>query len=171
MPLGGSTSIGTLGYVEAFHEIIEYENKNDFHFDTIVLASGSGGTQAGLVAGKALEKTNHTILGISVGKNEDELTSIVYDLSNQVTAIKECKVSPEEIIVDDSYVGECYGAKTPGGEEAISLFAKKEGILLDYVYTGKAAAASVSVIWKGSISHQVHPAMKKFKNQYVDKRR
>ncbi|MEN8139496.1 MAG: D-cysteine desulfhydrase family protein [Bacteroidota bacterium] len=149
MPSGGSTNIGILGYVEAFSEIIDYEEKTGIHFDYIVHASGSGGTQAGLVAGKTLANTNHKILGFSVGRGEEELKGIVGDLANQVSKLMECKVSEHDVLVDDSYIGERYGAKTGEGEEAITLFAKKEGILLDYVYTGKAAAGLLDYCRKG----------------------
>lgn len=149
MPSGGSTKIGVLGYVEAFGEILNYERDNKMLFDYIIHASGSGGTQAGLVAGKVLANTNQTIIGISVGRKKDELKSIVVDLANDVVKSMDCRVLKETVLVDDSYIGECYGAKTKEGEEAISLFAKKEGVLLDYVYTGKAAAGLLDYCKKG----------------------
>ena len=149
MPSGGSTKIGILGYIEAFGEIIDYERNNRIHFDYIIHASGSGGTQAGLIAGKTLANTNQTIIGISVGRKKDELRDIVVDLANQITELMECKVSKETVHIDDSYMGECYGVKTKSGKEAISLFAKNEGILLDYVYTGKAAAGLLDYCRKG----------------------
>lgn len=149
MPSGGSTNIGILGYIEAFDEILDYEKKNGIQFDYIIHASGSGGTQAGLVAGKALTNTDHTIIGISVGRSRKELEDIVIDLAMQITQLKGCEVAKETVLVDDSYIGECYGAKTRDGEEAVSLFAKNEGILLDYVYTGKAAAGLIDYCRNG----------------------
>lgn len=149
MPSGGSTNIGILGYVEAFAEILDYEKKNNIRFETIVHASGSGGTQAGLVAGKALEKTDHKILGISVGRKEKKLKKIVMDLASQVTKMMDCTVSEDSILVDDTFIGECYGAKTDAGTKAISQFIKNEGILLDNVYTGKAAAGLMDYCKKG----------------------
>ena len=151
MPSGGSTSIGILGYIEAFKEIIDYEQNNNIHFDTIIHASGSGGTQAGLVAGKALEGVDNKIIGISVGRGKLELSDIVLDLANQATEQMGCKVSADLVHVDDTFIGECYGAKTESGEEAISFFAKHEGVLLDYVYSGKAAAALIDYCRKGKL--------------------
>lgn len=152
MPSGGSTKIGILGYIEAFQEILDFEEKSGTQFDCIIFASGSGGTQAGLVAGKALANTTHDIIGISVGRSKEELEGIVLDLANQATEMAGCKVSTNMVKVDDSYIGESYGARTYGGEEAISLFAKNEGILLDYVYTGKGASGLIDYCRKGSFS-------------------
>jgi len=152
MPSGGSTNIGILGYVEAYQEILDFEKNSGICFDYLLHASGSGGTQAGLVAGKTLAGTKHKIVGISVGRGDDELIEIVTDLANQITELEGCNVLNKDVLVDDTYIGECYGARTEGGKEAISQFAKNEGILLDFVYTGKAAAGLLDYCKKGKFN-------------------
>lgn len=152
MPLGGSTEIGALGYVEAFKEIVEYENQTGIRFSTIIHASGSGGTQAGLVAGKSLQKAATQIIGISVGRSASELSGIVTELANRVTRKVAYSASSDSVLVDDSFIGDGYGVKTHGGEAAISLFATNEGIILDYVYSGKAAAALISYCRSGKFN-------------------
>jgi len=143
IPIGGSTKIGLLGYVEAFQEILDYSDNTGNHFDTIILASGSGGTQAGLVLGKELSNSPHRIIGMSVGRSKEELTRVVYDLASEAADEVGGKVNLNSVIVDETYFGEKYGAKTKEGKEAIDFFAQKEGIMLDFVYTGKAAAGMI----------------------------
>lgn len=143
IPIGGSTKIGLIGYVRAFQEILDYSEKTGIHFDTIILASGSGGTQAGLVLGKELSNSHHRIIGMSVGRSKEELTKVVYDLACEAAVELGGKVNLDSVIVDESYFGEKYGVKTKEGKEAIDYFAQKEGIMLDFVYTGKAAAGMI----------------------------
>ncbi|MFC2097859.1 D-cysteine desulfhydrase family protein [Bacteroidota bacterium] len=152
VPIGGSTPTGLLGYVNAFQEILDYSEQTGIHFDTIILASGSGGTQAGLVLGKELSNSAHKIIGMSVGRSKEELTGVVYDLA--VEAAKEVggEVNFESVIVDESYFGDKYGVKTDEGKEAIDYFARMEGIMLDFVYTGKAAAAMIDYSRRGLFS-------------------
>ncbi|MEN8187201.1 MAG: D-cysteine desulfhydrase family protein [Bacteroidota bacterium] len=151
MPLGGSTPLGTLGYLNAFDEILTYSEKNSINFDSVFHASGSGGTQAGLVLGKMVTGWQSDIIGISVGRSASELHSVVENLS--VETAKMLSISPAEtnFIVDDNYIGEKYGAFTDPGDKAIKEFATNEGILLDNVYTGKAAAGMLDYIEKGKV--------------------
>ena len=140
MPLGGSTNIGALGYINAFQEILDFSEKTKIIFNTIILASGSGGTQAGLNAGKIISNSHHKIIGISVGRAKQELEDINFEIIRKTFHGTDFKAIKDVINVDDSYIGEGYGKRTDGCIEAVSQFAKLEGILLDYVYTGKAAA-------------------------------
>ena len=155
MPLGGSTPLGTLGYLGAFSEILEFSEKNKVHFDTVFLASGSGGTQAGLVLGQMISAWKGEIIGISVGRSAGELKTVVenlannaFDLINKDNLANRTAVS---VKADDRYIGEKYGAFTDWGSAAIIEFAQTEGILLDNVYTGKAAAGMLDYIRKGKI--------------------
>ncbi len=86
---------------------------------------------------------------MSVGRSKEELTGVVYDLACEAAVEVEGRVNPDSVIVDESYFGEKYGVKTKEGKEAIDLFAQKEGIMLDFVYTGKAAAGMIDYARKG----------------------
>lgn len=149
MPVGGSTPRGALGYVDAFAEILADQSRLGVEFDAIFHASSSAGTQAGLVAGRAITNWPGSIIGISVAKPQAELKKDVLDLAQRTAAKLDSSVDPASIIVDDSYVGEGYAIRTPGCEEAVALFARRLGIFLDYVYTGKAAAGLIDYLRKG----------------------
>lgn len=147
IPSGGSTPVGALGYVEAFAEIAGAEPS----FDTIVLATGSGGTQAGLLAGAGLlTGTAPRIEGIAVSPDADELAAEVAGLTAQtLSLLGGASGASADVRIDSRYVGPGYGVVTDGGIEAIGLFARTEGIVLDPVYTGKAAAALIDGIRSG----------------------
>ncbi|WP_080796279.1 D-cysteine desulfhydrase family protein [Corynebacterium pacaense] len=146
IPSGGSTEIGALGYIEAYAEIASA----GVEFEEIVLASGSGGTQAGLIAGRQLLAGAGlpAIHGVGVGPGVAEFRDEVETLSRRTLALfgRELDESP---IVDDAHTGSAYGVPTEAGLEAIRLFAQTEGILLDPVYTAKAAAALIFGIRAG----------------------
>jgi 1-aminocyclopropane-1-carboxylate deaminase/D-cysteine desulfhydrase-like pyridoxal-dependent ACC family enzyme len=149
MPVGGSTPRGALGYVAAFDEILADQSRLGVEFDAIIHASSSAGTQAGLVVGQALSGWPGRIVGISVAKSKAEQEKDVLDLAQATAAEIGTSVDPSSVIVDDGYLGQAYAARTPGCEEALTLFARKLGIFLDYVYTGKAAAALIDYLRKG----------------------
>jgi L-cysteate sulfo-lyase len=150
MPVGGSTPRGALGYVDAFSEIIADQTRLGLEFDAIIHASSSAGTQAGLVVGQAISGWKGRIIGISVAKPQMELEDDVLDLARTTAAQIDAEVDPSSIVVDDSYIGEGYAARTPGCTEAVEMFARRFGIFLDYVYTGKAAAALIDYLRKGT---------------------
>ncbi|RLD78143.1 MAG: D-cysteine desulfhydrase [Bacteroidetes bacterium] len=152
MPLGGSTPLGTLGYLKAFAEILSFSEKNNMKFNSILHASGSGGTQAGLVLGKMISKWQGDIVGISVGRSATELYSVVNNLAKETAKLLNIIPSETKFTVDESYIGEKYGAFTKAGSDAIKEFATYEGILLDNVYTGKAAAGLLDYLEKGKIN-------------------
>ncbi|MHC4508877.1 MAG: 1-aminocyclopropane-1-carboxylate deaminase/D-cysteine desulfhydrase [Planctomycetota bacterium] len=149
MPVGGSTSRGALGYVDALAEIMEDQSRLGVEFDAILHASSSAGTQAGLVVGQAVSGWRGRIIGISVARPEIELEKEVLDLSRETAGQVGASLNSSSIVVDDSYIGEGYAARTPGCVEAVALFAQRLGIFLDFVYTGKAAAALIDYLRKG----------------------
>lgn len=146
LPVGGSTPRGALGYVDAFGEILADQQRLGVEFDAIIHASSSAGTQAGLVVGRAISGWTGRIIGISVAKLKMELENNVLDLARATAAQIDAEIDPAGIVVDDGYIGECYAARTPGCTEAVELFARRFGIFLDYVYTGKAAAALIDYL-------------------------
>lgn len=149
IPYGGSNEIGALGYVSAMQELLDQIP----HPDWIIFPSSSGGTQAGLALGARLYNYRGNLLGISIDNPASELSQKVAKLAEE-TALKlgvDQKFSPEEIMVDDNYLGGGYGIMGDAEVEAITLFARREGILLDPVYTGRAAAGLIDLIRKGRI--------------------
>lgn len=149
MPWGGSTPIGALGYVTAFSEILDDAERMGITFNMIFHASSSGGTQAGLVVGQELADWGGQIIGIGVAKDKDELSNDVYSLASETGKLLDVGIRSESVIVDMAYKGLEYGSRTKECEAAIRLFAEKEGILLDNVYTGKAAAGLIDYARRG----------------------
>ena len=147
IPVGGSNRLGELGYIECMREILENPNKESFSH--IVLATGSGGTHAGLVAGKALYKSNTKIIGISIKDNKSNQEKRVLKLTQNSCEYISCNPPKEEdVIVFDDYVGPGYAMPTDGMRDALSLMATKEAILLDPVYTGKAFDGLINLVKK-----------------------
>lgn len=120
-------------------------------FHSLVTASGSGGTHSGLVAGVAALRSPTKVVGISTRHKKDKQTEHILGLSRRV--YKHVGVLSElpavSVVVKDEYVGEGYSLPTEGMEEAVTLFARTEGILLDPVYSGKAAAGLIDLIRQG----------------------
>jgi len=150
IPYGGSNPVGVHGYIQAMQELQDQNLQPDW----IVLASSSGGTQAGLILGAQQTGFSGRILGISVDKSEDELTQTIMALANQTAAWLDIdkKIESEDVLVNDAYCQEGYGVLQPAEVEAIRLFARTEGILLDPVYTGRAAAGLIDLIRKSFFS-------------------
>jgi len=145
IPGGGSNSIGALGYVECFNEIIKENNK--YNFSQIVHATGSAGTQAGLLAGKKYFNSNISINGICVRYDKTTQEKKVYDEAKKTCEKLQCKIlEKSEVLVYDEYIGPGYGEPTEGMIEATKLLAKKEAILLDPVYSGKGFAGLIGLI-------------------------
>lgn len=149
IPTGGSTPVGALGYLESYAELADSGRT----FDEIVFANGSGGTHAGLLAARELlpGAGRPRIHGVAVSPEVDALTDTVEWISREVLGFfgREPAESPW---LDAAHIGPGYGVLTEGGTEAIQLFARTEGILLDPVYTGKAAAALIAGVRSGAYS-------------------
>jgi len=147
IPYGGSNTTGASAYVYAVQELLS----QDFHPDWILFASSSGGTQAGLVAGAKLFDFSGRVLGISVDEPAVELRERVASLATATTDIlgENTTILTQEILVNDDYIGAGYGIMGSAEIEAIRLFARTEGLLLDPVYTGRAAVGMIDLIRQG----------------------
>ncbi len=147
IPYGGSNTTGATGYVYAMKEMLDQNCQPDW----IVFASSSSGTQAGLVTGAKLFSYKGKVLGISVDESEAELKAKVASLANATADALGEKVNifPQEILVSADYTGEGYGVMGTAEIEAIRLFARLEALLLDPVYTGRAAAGLIDLIRRG----------------------
>lgn len=152
IPIGGSVPMGAIAYVKAFLEILEDEKRLGVSFDQIIHASGSGGTQAGLIVGKAMTGWTGRISGISVAMDKETLGKIVYKLALEAAGLLGGRVERKAIFVDDRFIGSGYALRTPEAEKAIGHFARHEGIFLDHVYTGKAAAFLLSWLEQNRMS-------------------
>jgi 1-aminocyclopropane-1-carboxylate deaminase/D-cysteine desulfhydrase-like pyridoxal-dependent ACC family enzyme len=147
IPYGGSNSTGAAGYAFAMQELME----QNFRPDWIVFPSSSGGTQAGLVLGKALFGFQGKVLGISVDEPAQVLKERVAQLAGETADLLDEKLrfTPDDVLVNTDYLGGGYGIMGAPEREALALFARTEGLLLDPVYTGRAAAGLVDLIRKG----------------------
>ena len=151
IPGGGSNAIGALGYANCALEIVSQANDLDLRIDRIVHATGSTGTQAGLVAGLCALNAHIPVLGISVRSAASKQEEAVFALAERAAAELEASGSVQRYHVkaNSDYVGEGYGIPTAGMIDAVALVARVEGILLDPVYTGKAMAGLIDLARNG----------------------
>ncbi len=157
-PVGGSRvggsmkePLGAISYTKAFLEIYRDAKKKKIRISHIVLATGSGGTQAGLIVGARALGTDIEIVGISVSREKESVKKNVSAIADDTAEALGLSMtfSPEEVVVFDEYLGEGYGILNQEIADAIRLVAKKEGIILDPVYTGKAMAGMIGLARKG----------------------
>ena len=152
IPLGASNEIGSFGMVAAFEEVGIQQLELGLQFDAIVFATSSGGTQAGLEVGKLLfNYRNLRLLGISADDPFDVIKENVFKAIGPMLSTLGKSEAPTwgELHVDDDFVGDGYAVPTRESREAEKLFAETEGILLDPVYTAKAAAGLLSYSRQG----------------------
>jgi L-cysteate sulfo-lyase len=150
VPLGASTPTGALGFARAVGEIAVAGVKAD----TIVHATSSGGTQAGLIAGCALFGLRSRVVGVSADDPASSLqqvvTALLEGMAERIGAAHSTIGLDLPVDVDDRFVGDGYGIPTPASTEALELVARTEGIVLDPVYTAKAMAGLLGRIRAGA---------------------
>ena len=156
VPYGGSNELGAIGFIEAFRELEEQRQNLQISFTHIVFASSSGGTQAGLMLGKKIFNSNVELIGINIDKGETDkvpFDEYIISLANKTAKLIESdyEFSGEDLILNSDYVGDGYGEVDALENEAISLTAKTEGILVDPVYTGRAMGGLIDMIRTGKI--------------------
>jgi D-cysteine desulfhydrase len=147
IPMGGSNAVGAAGYVRAMAEAMEQWSAAKPP-DRVVVASSSGGTQAGLVVGAKALGFGGQIVGISVSEPKAALQPKLQRLAEETAARVglDLKFKASDFIVYDDYLGAGYAVLGPAEVEAIRLTAKSEGILLDPVYTGRAMAGLIDLV-------------------------
>lgn len=147
VPYGGSSTTGALGYVYAMEEFV----RQSVAADWIVFGTSSGGTHAGLVLGQRLFGYSGKVLGISIDEPEDELRVHVAGLASNTSERlgQRIEFTPADVMANADYCTAGYGVLTGAEREAVHLFARYEGLLLDPVYTGRAAAGLIDLIRKG----------------------
>jgi len=151
IPGGGSNPTGALGYANCALELIAQANDRSLAIDHLVHATGSAGTQAGLIVGLKAMNANIPLLGIGVRAPKAKQEENVYNLACQTAEKLGCAgvVQRADVVANTDYVGAGYGIPNEGTIEAIRMFAQLEGILLDPVYSGKGAAGLIDLIRKG----------------------
>lgn len=154
IPRGGSTPVGTLGYVNCAHEILAQAKQKNLKFDYIVHATGSAGTQAGLLIGLRAMNCDIPVVGIGVNDSEQVKKKRVFDLANATSDYLGIRgiVSSDDVIANCDYAGAGYGVTTSEMEAALLQTARLEGLLLDPVYSGKGMAGMISLATKGCLA-------------------
>jgi D-cysteine desulfhydrase family pyridoxal phosphate-dependent enzyme len=151
IPSGGSNPVGAIAYSNAMLEIISQAVEMSVKVDHVVFASGSGGTQGGLLFGAKALNFQGRILGISDGASRDPLVGKIVEIANGCARLIDSHVSVSLKDVDflDQYAGKGYGILQKEVVDAIMTVAGTEGILLDPVYTGKAMWGLMDLIHQG----------------------
>ncbi len=153
VPGGGSTPLGSLGYVACAEETLQQAFEQGVAFDHVVAASGSGGTHAGLLAGLHGATANLPLTGVSVRADREAQEAKIHRLASETYALAggAGEVPREAVVVRDDQVGPGYSLPTDAMAEAVRLLARTEAILADPVYTGKALAGLVAMVREGAL--------------------
>ena len=153
IPGGASNAVGALGYVNCAIEMLGQFDEQGLDVSHIVTATGSAGTQGGLIVGLKAMESAIPLLGIGVNVPRDEQEQKVYDLACETAEFigKPGCVAREDVIANCSYVGAGYGVPTDSMNEAVLMLARTEGLLFDPVYSGKALAGMIDLVRKGDL--------------------
>lgn len=153
IPVGASTALGSLGYVDCVKELAEQSKAANVRFDHLFCATGSAGTQAGLELGARLHMPGCKVHGISVGRGSMEQSAKVAQCASEAASLLglDLSFSPGDISVYDGYFGAGYAVTTKEGVEAIRLLGRTQAILLDTVYSGKAMSGMLDILGKGNL--------------------
>lgn len=151
-PLGGATLLGNLGYVNAALELRQQVSGLGISADYLVLATGTGGTQAGLALGIELAQMKTRVMGLSISRHSRPKEEEISDLCNrtaEMLGVRNRQFRADDINVIYDYVGQGYAIATDEGIEAIKVVARTEGVILDPVYSGKAMAGVIDLVGRG----------------------
>ena len=150
---GGASPLGSSGYVLASLEIFTQLSELRLQPDYLFCATGSCGTQAGLLVGKKWLQLGFQLSGVTVSRSRAECLDRIEDLSYRTADLLELeiKIQPDDIVIYDDYIGKGYGIPTPECIQAVKLVAQTEGIILDPVYTGKMMAGFLDLVKQGQI--------------------
>ena len=147
---GGSNPTGALGYAHCALELAQQAKQQNLTLRTVVHATGSAGTQAGLVAGNRALDNPFAILGVGVRLAREAQEQKVFELACATATHLDTPPPPRDAVrANCDYVGAGYGLPTDGMIEAVTLLAQLEGILLDPVYSGKGMAGLIDMVRRG----------------------
>lgn len=153
-PYGGSSVLGAVAFVEALKELDQQLLMLEESVTHIVFASSSGGTHAGMMVGKRWLNAHYELIGINIDKGvsgKQPFGESIIALANETAQYLDVayEFSHDDLLLNNDYVGEGYGVVGDLENEAISLMAKTEGVLLDPVYTGRAMGGLINLIRSG----------------------
>ncbi|MFL9875949.1 D-cysteine desulfhydrase family protein [Paraburkholderia megapolitana] len=151
-PLGGSSPVGCLGYVSCALELLDQSRESGIEFDHIVVPNGSGGTQAGLVAGLIASGVPPTkVVGYTVLAPLEKAFATTCEKIGQTLALIDSSLtfSTSDVVLHGEQLGSGYGLPTDSMRRAVNLLASQEGLLLDPVYSGKAFAGLIQSVESG----------------------
>lgn len=151
IPGGGSNAIGALGYVNCARELSEQAAEIGLHIDALVHATGSSGTQAGLVTGLTALQSDIHLLGIGVRAPKEKQETMVFELAEKTASLlgTGLEIQRDQVRAICDYVGPGYGLPTDGMIAAVKLLARTEGLLFDPVYSGKGLDGMIDQIKQG----------------------
>ncbi len=151
IPGGGSNRVGALGYVGCAQELLHQADEMGLRIDHVVHATGSAGTQAGLVVGLEGINSGVRLLGIGVRAPQDRQEANVFKLAEATADYLGVRggIARDAVVANCDYVGDGYGIPTDGMKEAVRMLAETEGVLLDPVYSGKGMAGLIDLVRKG----------------------
>jgi len=159
IPIGGSTAIGALGYADAFIELLDQFDELGISPTHVVVTSSSGGTHAGLLAGRAAAahagRGVPEVIAIGVAKGVNLGHPDIAALANDTLTLmgSTAIVAPEDVHVDTRWIGEDYAVPTEAGDAAIRWAARHGGWLLDRTYSGKGLAGFLGLAAEGRFTH------------------
>ncbi len=154
VPMGGASPVGSVGFIEGYVEFVEQTEALGIHPDYVFHGTGTGGTLAGLVAGKALTGSDAEIISINVSMKDEaypKRTEILANESLELIGAGERVEAARDIHTDLNYYLPGYEIPNEAASEAIRLLAKTEGLFIDPVYTGKAFAGMLDYIRTGKV--------------------
>lgn len=153
IPGGASNCVGALGYVNCAIEMLGQFEERQLEVSHVVTATGSAGTQGGLVVGLKAMDSSIPLLGIGVNVPRDEQEQKVFDLACETAEFigKPGCVAREDVVANCDYVGDGYGVPTKSMNEAVLMLARTEGLLFDPVYSGKALAGMIDLVRRGDL--------------------
>jgi L-cysteate sulfo-lyase len=153
IPGGASNKIGALGYVNCAIELLGQIDEQGLDIGHIVTATGSAGTQGGLIVGLKAMKSTIPLLGIGVNIPQQDQEEKVFELACETAEYigKPGCVSREDVVANCNYVGDGYGIPTESMNEAVLMLARTEGLLFDPVYSGKGLAGMIDLIRNGTL--------------------
>lgn len=154
IPAGAGNSLGTAGWVDGAEEISKQLEEQKINVHYVVVANGTGSTQAGLVLGFKSLKLPITVIGISVLNKKTEAMNVVVTQAEETAKLLglDVAITPADITIYDDYIGQGYGIPTKECIDAIRLVAQTEAIFLDPVYTGKAMVGLIDLVNRGYLT-------------------
>ena len=155
IPIGGSTAVGALGYAEAFVEMTEQWDALGIEPTTVVFTSSSGGTHAGLLAGRAAVAAAGAavpdVVAVGVAKGVNAGLPDVAALANEALQLmgSEARVTDDDVEIDTRWIGEDYAVPTDAADGAIRWAARRGGWLMDRTYSGKGMSGLLGMAEEG----------------------